>query len=484
MQSATPAVTFDSLGLSPDILQALKQAGFVQPTPIQAQAIPVAMAGHDVIGCAATGTGKTAAFALPMLEKLSLKTGPRALVLAPTRELALQITEQVMRFGATRGVQCATLIGGVGMGGQVRALRNNSPVIVATPGRLLDHMDQGTARLDGIAWLVLDEADRMLDMGFKPQLDRILAKVPKQRQTMLFSATLGGDVEKFARGQLKQPVKVEVARSGTVAMRVEQKAYMAAQTEKTALLQALLSEDDNSTLVFTRTKRRADKVTAQLERAGLKVARIHADRSQAQRAAALEGFRQGRFRVLVATDIAARGIDVAEIGHVVNYDLPHVPEDYVHRVGRTARASASGRASSLVAPEEQGLLKDIERFTRAPLARGLVPRESPIFQAAMKKSAAKEPGSQGGHHGKHGGGGRPHHQKQGGAGDHKPHRHGDSDGGRPQRHGATGGGTPGRHSAPSSQDRRYAGGKPSHKGKPQGHGGGGTAFKGGPKRRR
>jgi ATP-dependent RNA helicase RhlE len=455
------------------VLLALKQAGFTAPTPIQAQAIPPAMAGQDVIGCAATGTGKTAAFALPMIEKLSLKGGSRALVLAPTRELANQIAEQVHRFGASRGIRCATLIGGVSMGGQVRSLRGGAQIIIATPGRLIDHMEQGTAKLDAIEWLVLDEADRMLDMGFKPQLDRILARVPKQRQTMLFSATIGGDVEKFARGHLKQPVKVEVSRSGSVATRVDQKVYLVPQTEKTALLQALLSQDDHSTLVFTRTKRRADKVAKQLERAGLRVSRIHADRSQAQRAAALEGFRAGRHRVLVATDIAARGIDVAEIGHVVNYDLPHVPEDYVHRVGRTARAEASGRASSFVAPEEHGLLKDIERFTRVQLVRGLVPRESPIFQAAAKASALDKPrASAPRQRGGHGGGG------------HK------------QRHGAGGGGGQKRgHGGEQGVKSAHApaggqGEKPAHGHGPKqdhGHGhssaGGSTAFRGGPKRR-
>ena len=406
------SVSFDSLGLSAASLRSLAQAGYERPTPIQAQAIPAALTGVDVIGCAATGTGKTAAFVMPILERLHAKQGLRGLVLAPTRELANQIAEQVEKLGGGQALKTATLIGGSPMGAQMRALRGGAQLIVATPGRLIDHLQQGTARLDGVEVLVLDEADRMLDMGFKPQLTKILAKVPQKRQTMLFSATMAGEVATFAKTHLKSPVRVEVARSGTMAARADQKAYAASQPEKTALLLALLAQDEDSTLVFTRTKRRADKVAHSLERAGLEVARIHANRSQNQREAALEGFRDGRYRVLVATDIAARGIDVAAIGHVVNYDLPHVPADYVHRIGRTARAEASGRASSFFAPEENDLLRDIEKFTRTPVPRGVVPRDSEVFQREMKAaqafpqrpSAPRHSRNFGGQ--RHGGGGR------------------------------------------------------------------------------
>jgi ATP-dependent RNA helicase RhlE len=381
---STPS--FAELKLSPESLRALARAGFEHPTPIQAQAIPPALTGRDVIGTAATGTGKTAAFLLPIIDRLAGKTGTRALVLAPTRELALQIGEELARFGGTRHVRGAVVIGGVGMGAQTEALRRKPEVVIATPGRLVDHLQQGTAKLDGIEILVLDEADRMLDMGFKPQLDRILARLPRKRQTLLFSATMGGEVADFARAHLADPARVEVVRSGTTASRAEQTVFLAEQHEKLALLLALLEQDDVTTLVFTRTKRRADRVWKGIGRAGIKVARIHADRSQAQRRMALDGFKDGTYRVLVATDIAARGIDVAEIGHVVNFDLPHVPEDYVHRVGRTARAAASGKASSFSAPDERDQLAAIERLVRVPIKRTEVPRDAGTFQAELART--------------------------------------------------------------------------------------------------
>ncbi len=382
--------SFEDLKLSSHALHALSRAGFEQPTPVQSQAIPPALAGHDVIGTAATGTGKTAAFLLPIIDRLAGKTGTRALVLAPTRELALQIGEELERFGRGRRVRGAVVIGGVGMGAQTAAFRDRREVIVATPGRLVDHLQQGTARLDDVEVLVLDEADRMLDMGFKPQLDRILRRLPRERQTLLFSATMGQEVADFAGAHLRDPVRVVISRSGTTPERADQQVFLADQREKVALLLALLERDEVSTLVFTRTKRRADKVAKSLDRAGHKVARIHADRSQAQRRMALDGFKDGTYRVLVATDIAARGIDVAEIGHVVNFDLPHVPEDYVHRVGRTARADASGRASTFTSPEERSLLTAIERLTRAAIPRAEVPRDAETFQEEMRRSAAAQ----------------------------------------------------------------------------------------------
>jgi ATP-dependent RNA helicase RhlE len=379
--------TFRDLKLSEKSLHALDRAGFEQPTPIQAQAIPPALAGKDVIGTAATGTGKTAAFLLPILERLTGKTGTRALVLAPTRELALQIGEELERFGKGRQVRGAVVIGGVGMGLQTQAFRDRREVIIATPGRLVDHLQQGTARLDDIEVLVLDEADRMLDMGFKPQLTRILQRLPKVRQTMLFSATMGGEVAEFAASHLRDPVRVEMARSGTTAARADQRVFLCSQEEKLPLLLALLAEDDLSTLVFTRTKRRADRVWKGVARAGHKTSRIHADRTQGQRRQALDGFKDGTYRVLIATDIAARGIDVADIGHVVNFDLPHVAEDYVHRVGRTARAEASGRASAFCSPEEVPLLRDIEKLTRNLIPRAEVPRDTEVFKSESARAA-------------------------------------------------------------------------------------------------
>jgi ATP-dependent RNA helicase RhlE len=396
---------FDELNLSPKTLHALKSAGFEHPTPIQAQAIPPALAGQDVIGIAATGTGKTAAFLLPILERLGERKGTRALVLAPTRELALQIGEELRRFARGRHVRGAVVIGGVGMGQQTLAFQQGCEVVVATPGRLVDHLQQGTARLDQIEVLVLDEADRMLDMGFRPQLDRILARLPRQRQTMLFSATTDGEVAEFSRKALREPVRIEVHRSGTTAPRAVQQIYLASSREKMALLLALLQEGDESTLVFARTKRRADKILKALKRAGARAAVIHSDRSQGQRRMALDGFKEGTYRVLVATDIAARGIDVSDIGHVVNFDMPHVAEDYVHRVGRTARHAASGRASSFVAPEEHDQLRGIERLTRAEIPRAEVPRDSDVFIAEMQRAAAAEadPGPAGGRPGSGGG---------------------------------------------------------------------------------
>lgn len=393
---------FETLGLSEATLTGLARAGYERPTPIQAQTIPHALAGRDVIGCAATGTGKTAAFMLPIVERLSkpTETKVRALVLAPTRELALQIAEHAVRFGRPHHVFVATLIGGVGMQAQVDAVKK-AHIIIATPGRLIDHLNGGTATLQQVEVLVLDEADRMLDMGFKPQLTRILAKLPKKRQTLLFSATMAGEVADFAKHSSHDPVRVEVARSGTTASRATQCVYEVSQDLKTPLLLSLLGQSEDSTLVFTRTKRRADKLTKSLSRAGHQVERIHADRSQAQRKHALDGFKSGKYRVLVATDIAARGIDVADIGHVVNFDLPHVPEDYVHRIGRTARASASGHASSFCAPEEAPLLRDIEKLTRAKIPRAEVPEDDPVFVSAIESERARQshPGPRSSDHG-------------------------------------------------------------------------------------
>src|SRR3954470_6963710 len=382
---------FAELGLSPKSLAALDHAGFEAPTPIQAQAIPPALQGKDVIGCAATGTGKTLAFVLPIVERLEGKRGTRALVLAPTRELAQQIRAEMERFGHGRKVRSAVVIAGVGMSPQTHAFREGVEVIVATPGRLNDHLDHRSARLDQIEILVREEADLMLDMGFLPQLRRILEHVPRKRQSLLFSATMAGEVAKFSRENLKHPVRVDIVKSGATAERAVQRVFLVGEEEKTALLLALLEQDALSTLVFTRTKRRADRLSRALARAGHEVAVIHGDRSQSQRDRALDGFRAGNSRVLVATDIAARGIDVADIGHVVNFDLPHVPEDYVHRVGRTARAEASGRASSFASPDEHELLRGIEKLTRRSVDRARVPREHAAFATEVRRREAAGP---------------------------------------------------------------------------------------------
>jgi ATP-dependent RNA helicase RhlE len=369
--------SFADLPLTPAMRDAIAGAGFSIPTPIQAEAIGPILEGRDLIGCAQTGTGKTAAFAIPMLERLAGAgprplapgSGPRALVLAPTRELALQIAEAFDMLSRGRGFTTAVLIGGEAMGPQLTALHKRPAVIVATPGRLFDHIERRTASLGAIRIVVLDEADRMLDMGFEPQVTRILRVAPLDRQTLCFSATMPPEVERLVRQHLVRPVLVEVGTIAKPVAKVTQVLYSAEAQSKTPLLLRLLGEERGRTLVFTRTKHRADRVARAVGAAGHRVARLHADRSMSQRREALDGFRSGRYRVLIATDIAARGIDVPEITHVVNFDLPHTPEDYIHRIGRTARAEASGRASSLAAPEERDQLRAIERHLGHPVPR-------------------------------------------------------------------------------------------------------------------
>jgi ATP-dependent RNA helicase RhlE len=355
---------------------AIAGAGYSIPTPIQAQAIGPILEGRDLIGCAQTGTGKTAAFAIPTIERLVAQggSGPRALVLAPTRELALQIAEAFDLLGGARGVRTVVLIGGESMGPQLNALQKRPGVIVATPGRLFDHLERRTVSLGSLRIVVLDEADRMLDMGFAPQVERILRVTPLDRQTLCFSATMPLAVEKLVRQHLVRPVRVEVVGTAKPVAKVTQVLYRADAQGKTPLLLRLLHEERGLTLVFTRTKHRADRVARAVMAAGHRVTRLHADRSMSQRREALDGFRSGRYRVLIATDIAARGIDVPEITHVVNFDLPHTPEDYIHRIGRTARAEASGRASSFAAPEEGSQLRAIERHLghQVPRAAGSV----------------------------------------------------------------------------------------------------------------
>jgi ATP-dependent RNA helicase RhlE len=346
--------------------------GFTEPTPIQVDAIPPALAGRDILACAMTGSGKTAAFALPILQRLAdgRRGRTRALVVAPTRELAAQIEQHFRELGSRVPVSVASIFGGVGMAPQEKALRKGTDVIVATPGRLLDHLSRPYASLDSVEVLVLDEADRMLDMGFLPDVKRIIARLPNVRQSMLLSATLPAPIVKLAAELLKNPVRLAVERRPTPADGVSQAVYPVRRDLKPALLVSLLrSPEVRSALVFTRTKHRADRLVAHLARAGVSAGRIHGNRSQSQRTEALAAFRNGRTRILVATDIAARGIDVQALSHVVNFDVPVVPEDYVHRVGRTARAQALGDAWTLVAPEEEGDLAAIERTIGRRLER-------------------------------------------------------------------------------------------------------------------
>lgn len=365
-------MSFQQFGLHADLLKALDRLGYHQPTPIQEQAIPIALTGRDLIGCAQTGTGKTAAFALPILNKLHpIMSGKiRALILTPTRELAAQINEVLQGLIAYTKLYSAAIYGGVGMPPQERALRLATDVIVATPGRLLDHMKNGVGRFDGLEVLVLDEADRMLDMGFLPDVKRIIARLPQQRQTMMFSATMPKEIFQLSQQILRDPATVQIGRQAAPAEGVSQSAYPVAHHLKTDLLMRLLGQYEmESVLIFARTKVRTERLARQLKENGFKAAHIHGDRTQGQRLAALEGFRDRRYRILVATDIAARGLDIDGISHVVNYDVPVQPEDYVHRIGRTARAKAVGEALTLVAPAEESFLAAIQHLTKTKIPR-------------------------------------------------------------------------------------------------------------------
>jgi ATP-dependent RNA helicase RhlE len=355
-------LSFNNLGLEPRLLQAVESMGYTVPTPIQRDAIPFALAGRDVVGCAQTGTGKTVAFMLPIMQRIVPSPGaPRALVVTPTRELAVQIEEVAKQASMFTRHRVAVVYGGVGYEPQLKALRRGVDVVVGTPGRLLDLQEKGELVLSAIEILVLDEADRMLDMGFWPQVRRIISHVPDKRQNLLFSATMSSDVMRIIGSTLDNPERVEVALANTTADNVEQRVYPVGGQQKLDLLVQLIKDDKlDRVLVFTRTKHRADRVARVLDRNGIRGAAIHGNRTQAQRQKALDGFKAGHYNVLVATDIVARGIDIDNISHVVNFDMPNSPEDYVHRIGRTARAGNSGTAVSLLAPEEHETLRDIE----------------------------------------------------------------------------------------------------------------------------
>lgn len=355
-------MNFHTLGIPPSLLNILDQFKLTEPTPIQAQAIPIALQGKDVMGIAQTGTGKTLAFGVPLLAQVLADRTKQGLVLLPTRELALQVHESLMRFGKPLGFRAAVLIGGDNMEKQKRQLRANPHILIATPGRLNDHLMQKTVSLDRVKILVLDEADHMLDMGFAPQIAQIVKYVPRERQTMLFSATMPQEVIALATSYMKLPLRVEVSPPGKTADKIAQEIFFVPHMEKLELLVKLLNENVGSTLVFTRTKYIAKRIALSLRNKGFTSAEIHSNRSLSQRREALDGFKTGRYRVLVATDIAARGIDVSGIALVINYDLPEKPEDYVHRIGRTARAGREGKAISLATPDQRGHVKSIERL--------------------------------------------------------------------------------------------------------------------------
>ena len=368
-------MSFKDLNLHPMLLERCEALGYIEPTPIQKQAIPIALEGSDIMACAETGTGKTAAFLLPILQKLieEKRKGTSVLVLAPTRELANQ-TEAACRQLAPRKVSCVVIIGGAAYRKQEDALRRGVDIIVATPGRLVDFMERGIINFSQLHTLVLDEADRMLDMGFLPAIKRIVKTLPEKRQTLFFSATMSKEIETIAKALMVEPKYVEVSRRGQTASTIEQTAYPVAAASKTVLLLDLLEREDfDRVLVFTRTKRSADKISHLLEARSHKSNRIHGDRSQSQREAALRSFKNGKTRVLVATDVAARGIDIDSVSHVINYDIPEAPEDYVHRIGRTGRAGNKGRAISLMTSAEEHSMRAIERLTGQTIERVLLP---------------------------------------------------------------------------------------------------------------
>lgn len=381
LERPTIITTFKELGLRPALLRAVEALGYTEPTPVQLLSIPPALEGHDILASAETGSGKSAAFGLPILQRLmdEPRGKTRALILAPTRELAEQISQALVSFAKKTDIKIAAVYGGVGFEGQIRAFRSGADVIVATPGRLQDHLTRGTAKLQDVRTLVLDEADRMLDMGFLPSVRRLLKHLPSGRQTLFFSATLPPAIAALVREMLHEPVRIELAPKASPVAGLTQTVYAVPQERKTDLLLELLKDNAiYSAIAFTRTKARANRLAAALQKHRISAELIHGDRSQSQRMRALDDFKKGKHRILVATDIAARGIDIAELGHVVNYDVPAIAEDYMHRVGRTARANATGDAITFVSYDEEPLIKQIEYALGKPLNRAV----NPLFPEA------------------------------------------------------------------------------------------------------
>lgn len=393
-------MSFNSMGLAEALLRAIANEGYTQPTPIQAEAIPAILEGRDLLAAAQTGTGKTAAFTLPVLQKLLDNTQPpanrhgrripRVLVLTPTRELAAQVGDAIRTYGRNIPIRTATIFGGAGMQPQINTLRRGVDIVVATPGRLMDHINRRNIELNAIDMLILDEADRMLDMGFINDIRKIISLLPDRRQNLLFSATFSEGIRTLANTLLHKPLTIDIAPRNSTAERIEQRVYQVDKGNKLGLLQHLVrSQNWGQTLVFARTKHGADRLTEQLQRGGLRVAAIHGNKSQGARTRALADFRNGRVQLLIATDIAARGLDIDALPHVVNYDLPQVAEDYVHRIGRTGRAQYSGEAISLVSADEYSLLKDIEKVLGRNLDRQTEEGFLPTARPQSNKPAAK-----------------------------------------------------------------------------------------------
>ena len=376
--------SFKGLNISPDFLSALEKANFTIPTPIQHQAIPAAIEGKDIVGIAQTGTGKTLAFGIPMIQRIMASQGRnKGLIVLPTRELAVQVSESLQKIGRVFGIKTAVLIGGESMYHQIKAIRNNPHIIIGTPGRINDHIKQRIVRLNDVSILVLDEADTMFDMGFADQVKQILSVMPKERQTMLFSATMPDSILKIANQYMKLPLRIEIARPGTAAEKVEHELFVVQKDKRMSLLVKLLSEYKGSVLVFSRTKHGAKKICANLRTMNFAVDEIHSNRSLAQRRKALDGFKSGRFRILVATDIASRGIDVKGIELVLNYDLPEAASDYVHRIGRTGRAGLTGKAISFVSPDQKNKIREIEYLIRTQIP---VSKAQGVVQVALEEN--------------------------------------------------------------------------------------------------
>ena len=400
---ASSAGGFSGLGIAPGILSVISRCKFFHPTPIQEKAIPIGIEGRDLVGVAQTGTGKTLAFGIPMIQR-ALQSEGVGLVVLPTRELALQVNESLRLIGNTLGVRTALLIGGASMGYQISEIRRKPNIIIGTPGRIIDHLNKRILSLSGVKMLVLDEADRMLDMGFAPQLKQILQHMPAERQTLLFSATIPPEIKKIARNFMKLPVQIEIVPSGTAATNVTHEVFIVPKEQKISLLFKLLNDYRGSVLIFMRTKFSVKKVVRYLRDSGHIVAELHSNRSPSQRRDALDGFKNGRYRVLVATDIAARGIDVTNIELVVNYDLPTQAEDYVHRIGRTGRAGASGHAISFATPDQRGDLRTIAKLLRKTLPLTKLPESLPTpppppLDQRQGRPYSKRPFSQNrGHH--------------------------------------------------------------------------------------
>jgi ATP-dependent RNA helicase RhlE len=386
---ATTDQQFDNLGLSKEVTDAVRRIGFVNPTPIQAAVIPIALTGRDVIGLAQTGSGKTAAFVLPLADRLTHGNGVRGLILSPTREIALQTKAFLDLFGKDHNLMTACVIGGVKMKPQIDALHASPDIVVATPGRLLDHVKRGNVKLDAIEVLVLDEADHMLDLGFLPQMQDILRRLPRKRHTMMFSATMPDSIEMIAKEFMSNPERIDITPVGSAAEGITHRLYLVKEEDKRACLVALLGEELGSTLVFTRRKIDAEWLFHILERKGHPVTRIHADRSQGRRVEALAGFREGQHRILVATDIAGRGIDVPGIQHVINFDVPETVDDYIHRGGRTARGEAKGIVSSIATWQDVPIVRQIEETLGDKIARCTVPGIEPWVESEKKPAARR-----------------------------------------------------------------------------------------------